>query len=412
MKIFTLLCALLFAVAVRADWPQFRGPDGQGHSDEKNLPLEWSATKNVVWKQALPGAGWSSPIVSKGQIFVTTALPGVDGGPSLHALALDAKSGKILWDVEVFKSAETKARPVHGKNSQASSTPIIEGDRLWVHFGHNGIACLDRSGKTLWRNNGFSYDPVHGNGSSPILVDDKIVFNADGAENPAVYALDKNSGELRWKFARNATVNQKFSFSTPLLITVNNQKQIITPGSGAVWALDPQDGKELWRVRYGGGYSVVPRPVFGHGLLFVATGFNRADLLAIRPDGSGDVTDTHIAWRTTRGAPLTPSLILHGDELYAVADNGLASCWDAKTGKVHWQEQIGGNFSASLLAAEDRLYLQSEAGVGTVLQLGKTFSKLATNDLGERTLASYAATDGALFIRTDGHLYRVANAAP
>ena len=409
MNLFKLLCILVLATgaARAADWTEFRGPTGQGHADAAKLPIEWSPTKNVVWKQSVPGSGWSSPVVSRGQVFLTTALPGNDGGPSLHALAFDAANGRPLWDVEVFTSTETKPRQMHSKNSQASPTPVVEGDRLWVHFGHHGIACLDRTGKILWRNISLGYAPEHGNGSSPILVDDKVIFNADGSSEPFVAALNKNTGEVVWKFARNVSVNQKFSFSTPLVITVNDKKQIISPGSGAVSALDPKDGHEIWRVRYGGGYSVVPRPVYGQGLVFIATGFNRADILAIRPDGQGDVTESHIAWRTTRGAPLTPSLLVHGEELYAIADNGVASCFDAKTGKVHWQERIGGNYSASPIAAEGRLYLQSEAGLATVLKLGQTFEKLAENDLEERTLSSYAVADDALFIRTAEHLYRI-----
>lgn len=393
------------------EWTEFRGSTGQGHSSATGLPLEWSATKNVVWKRAVPGAGWSSPVVSRGQVFLTTGLPGNDGGTSLHALAFDSATGRILWDVEVFTSAETRRRAMHDKNTQASPTPIIEGERVFVHFGHHGIACLSRNGKTLWRNNSLGYEPMHGNGGSPIIVDDKIVYNADGASDPFVVALNKNTGQQVWKVARTAQVSQKFSFCTPLLITVNGQQQIISPGSGAVSALDPQDGHEIWRVRYGGGYSVVPRPVYGQGLVFIATGFNRADILAIRPDGHGDVTETNIAWRTTKGAPLTPSLLLNGEELYAVSDSGLASCFEAKTGKVYWQESIDGNYSASPVAAEGRLYLQSESGVGTVLQLGQQFVKLATNTLEERTLSSYAVAENALFIRTAGNLYRVANLA-
>jgi outer membrane protein assembly factor BamB len=190
---------------------------------------------------------------------------------------------------------------------------------------------------------------------------------------------------------------------------VDGRTQVISPASGAVSALDPADGHELWRARYGGGYSVVPRPVFAHGLVFIGTGYNRADLLAVRVDGTGDVTDTHIAWRTAKGAPLTPSVVVVGDELYAVNDAGIASCFDARTGKVHWQERIEGNYSASPVAAEGRIYFLSENGIGTVLRAGPKFEKLATNKLNERTLASYAIADGAIFIRTDHNLFRIAN---
>lgn len=407
-KILIVLALSIQTSQAQGEWPEFRGSTTQGHSTATNLPIEWSTTKNVIWKQAIPGFGWSSPIVSRNQGFLTTGIPDNNGGPSLHALCLDAKNGKILWDKEVFTPNETKTARIHDKNSQASPTPIIDGDKLYVHFGHHGTACLDRQGKILWRNNELSYEPVHGNGGSPIIVGGKLIFHADGASEPFITALDKNNGKVLWKVNRNTQAGSKFSFSTPLLITVNGQEQIISPHSGAVAAYDPKDGREIWRVRYGQGYSVVPRPVFGHGLLFVTTGFNRADLLAIRPDGQGDVTETHIAWRTTKGAPLTPSLLLIGEELYAVSDNGLASCWDAKTGKVHWQEKVEGNYSASPLAADGKIYLQNETGTGTILKQGQTFEKLATNSLEERTLASYAVAGNALFIRTERHLYNIA----
>lgn len=405
---FVILCARGVFAATTADaWPEFRGPTAQGHATGTNLPLEWSTTKNVMWKQPVAGTGWSSPVIGQGRIYLTTGVATPGGGPALRTLCLEVASGKTLWDTEVFTAAETEAQPIHNKNSPASPSPIVEGDRVYVHFGHHGTACLDRAGKIIWRNNQIRYDPVHGNGGSPLLVDDLLVLNADGARDPVVVALDKKSGAIRWKVPRNVKVNSTFSFCTPLLITVNGRKQIITPGSGAVTALDPADGHELWRVRYGQGYSVVPRPVLAHDLLFIATGFNRADLLAIRTDGEGDVTDTHIAWKTTKGAPLTPSVVVVGEELYAVNDAGLASCFDAKTGKVHWQEKIDGNYSASPLAAEGRIYFQNETGVGTVLAASTTFTKLATNNLEERTFASYAVAENSFFIRTEKHLYRI-----
>ena len=394
----------------QGDWTQFRGTTGQGLSAAKNLPIEWSAAKNVAWKQAIPGLGWSSPVVRRGRIFLTTAETDGEGGPSLRALCLDAATGRVLWNTEVFKSTETQAKPMNGKNSHASPTPVLEDSRLYVHFGHNGTACLDLDGKIVWRMNSLRYPPTHGNGGSPILVGDKLVYCADAASDPSIVALDKATGKVRWKVKRETQAKNKFSFSTPLLITVKGQPQIISPGSGVVSALDPKDGHEIWRVCYGNGYSVVPRPVFGQGLVFISTGFNRADILAIRPDGRGDVTDTHVAWRTTKGAPLTPSMLLVGKELYAVSDDGLASCFDAKTGKVNWQERLGGKYSASPLAAGGRIYLQNESGTGTVLKPGKTFTTLATNSLEERSLASYAVVDGALFIRTAENLYRIATA--
>lgn len=398
----------LVAAPSSSGWPEFRGPTAQGHSTVTALPLTWSPTDNVAWKAPVPGSGWSSPVVADGKIYLTTGIVADGVGTSLRTLCFDAATGQPLWDTEVFKPTEVpEQQPLHSKNSPASPTPILAGDRLYVHFGHHGIACLDTSGKILWRNNSFRYNAVHGNGGSPVLVAGHLVFAADGARDPAVLALSAATGELAWKSPRTTAVRQTFSFCTPLVIEVAGQPQVIIPGAGGVSALDPRDGKELWRALYGSGYSVVPRPVFAHGLVFVATGYNRADLLAIKADGSGDVTDTHIAWKTTKGAPLTPSVVVVGDELYAVNDAGIATCWDARTGEVHWQQRIDGNFSASPLAAGDRLYFQSETGIGTVLKTGKTFEKLAVNKLEERSLASFAVIDRALLIRTAAHLYRI-----
>ena len=313
----------------------------------------------------------------------------------------------MLWDREVFAGPGIEAQPLHRKNSPASPTPLLADGRVYVHFGHHGSACLDREGRILWRNNELRYDPVHGNGGSPVLAGDLLISHADGAKDPFVIALDRKTGAVRWRTARTVRPKQTFSFATPLLVGEGAAAQLISPASGAVAALDPRDGRELWHVRYGGGFSVVPRPVAGHGLVFVATGYARADLLAIRLGGSGDVTDTHVAWRTTKGAPLTPSLVLDGDELYGVSDMGVATCWDARTGTVHWQEKLEGGYSASPLLADGRIYFQNENGLGTVLAVGREFRRLATNPLGERTLASYAVTGRALLIRTESRLYRI-----
>jgi len=387
-------------------WPEFRGPTGQGHAATARLPLEWSDTRNIAWKQAIPGRGWSSPALQDGRVFLTTAVGGNGGSTlSLRALCLDEASGKIFWDVEVFGGRQPTG--IHLKNSHASPTPLVAGDRVYVHFGHQGTACLDLEGKVLWRQTSLSYPPVHGSGGSPILVGDALIFSCDGGRDPFVVALDKSTGKVLWKTKRITSAKKTFSFSTPLLITVSGQAQVISPGSGVVCAFDPRSGRELWRVRYGEGYSVVPRPVFGHGMLFIATGFDTPTVMAIRPDGKGDVTATHVVWTLKKSAPNTPSLLLAGDELYMVSDGGIASCVDAQTGRVHWQERIGGNYSASPIYANGRIYFQNEEGTGVVVKAGREFEKLASNALGERTLASYAASDRALFIRAEQHLYKV-----
>jgi outer membrane protein assembly factor BamB len=404
----TGLLGLISTSARAGDWPQLRGPDGQGHAEEPGLPVLWDSARNVAWKAALPGSGWSSPIVWKGRVYLTAAVPqapGRAGGLSLRALSLDARTGKILWDREVFHQPAGSA-PIHPKNSHASPTPLTDGERLYVHFGHQGTACLSLDGRLIWSNRELTYAPVHGNGSSPILCDDVLVFSCDGGDKRFVAALDRTTGKVRWKANRPGQPSRNFSFSTPLLIEYQGRKQVVSPASDMVLAYDPATGKELWKVRYSG-YSVIPRPVFGHGLVFVSTGFDSPTLLAIRPDGTGDVTDSHVAWKTKKGAPLTPSPLLAGDELYLLSDGGTLTCLDARGGTEHWHERIGGAYSASPLYAGGKIYVQSEEGVGTVIAAGTRFKQLGRSSLGERSLASPAAADGALFIRTEKHLYRI-----
>jgi outer membrane protein assembly factor BamB len=386
-----------------ADWSQFRGPDGQGHATVGHLPTAWGTT-NIVWRVEIPGGGWSSPIIHGETLYLTTAVVGDGGNQSLRALALDTHSGKTFWITEVFSATPVRG---HQKNSHASATPLTDGERLYVHFGPYGTAALDMKGKVLWRNSSLKYSSVHGNGGSPILAGNALIFSCDGADDPFIVALNKTNGDVLWKTARTTKPKKTFSFSTPLEIVVNGQTQIISPTSGGVMAYDPQSGAEIWRVRYPEGYSVVPRPVFAHGLIFVSSSFDRPALYAIRPDGKGEVTDTHIVWSASKGAPNTPSPLVVGDEIYFVSDAGIMTCADAKTGSVYWQERVGGNYSASPVFGDGKLFVQSEEGVGTVLKPGKKFEILAKNDLKERSLASYAIDEGVIYIRTEKHLLRI-----
>ncbi len=406
---FALLLAITLTCPGRAeDWPQFRGPTGQGLYSGP-LPRQWGPGRNIAWKTAIPGKGWSSPVVCAGRVYLTTAIPiGQDpaGDQSLCALCLDAATGKQLWRREVFHEDAATAPRVHSKNSHASPTAVTDGRRLYVHFGHQGTACLDRDGNVLWRNAGLHYNPVHGNGGSPVLADGLLVFSCDGSDRQFVVALDADTGRVHWRTDRRVDYFKKFSFSTPLVISVAGRKQVVSPGSGAVCAYDLRTGQEVWRVRYNG-YSVIARPVSAHGLVFVSTGYDWPRLLAIRTGGRGDVTTTHVAWTLRRGVPQNPSPLVVGDDLYTISDDGMASCLDARTGKVYWQERVGGNFSASPLYAAGTIYAQDEDGTAVLLKAGHTFARIGRNALGERALASFAAADGALFIRTEKHLYRV-----
>ena len=404
-------CSLAFfhaaARAGETEWPQFRGPTGQGISAAVHVPVEWSATSHVAWQVEVAGRGWSSPVLSRGRLYLTAAVG--DADKTLHALCLDAADGRVLWDTEIFRPDAASAAAMHPKNSPASGTPVVTADRLYVHFGHMGTAALDLAGKVVWRQTELAYSPVHGTGGSPILVGDALIFNCDAAKDPFVAALDAATGAVRWKTPRNSPAKKPFSFSTPLAIQVAGATQIISPGSGFVGGFDVKDGRELWRVGYGEGYSVIPRPVFAHGLLFVSSSFDAAVLYAIKPDGaSGDASATNIAWSSRKAAPHSASTLVLGDELYFVSDAGVATCADARTGDVLWSERLGGGFSASPVAAEGRVYFQNEAGVGFVVKAGKTFELLAKNDLGERTLASPAVADGALFLRSETRLWKIA----
>lgn len=407
----TLISLLLPAVLQAEDWPEFRGPTGQGHSSARGLPIRWSTTESVKWKQAIPGKGWSSPAAVGNRIFLTTAVPRVTNdepsGFALRVLCLSAADGSVSWDTLIAEQP-ADAPQIHGKNSHASPSPIVHGDRIYVHFGHQGTACLDLHGKVIWMNSEIKYSPVHGNGGSPAISGEHMVFSCDGGDNPFVVALNLKSGRVSWRTPRACEAAKKFAFSTPLVIDVNGRMQVISPGSHSVNSFDLTTGRELWRVRYEG-YSVIPRPVFGQGLVFVSTSYDAPEVLAIRPDGEGDVTETHIAWRQKKAAPHTPSLLLQGEELYMVSDGGIASCLDASTGRQHWQQRLGGNYSASPLLAENRIYFQNETGLGTVVRAGKKFEQLATNNMNEPTLASYGVTGNDFLIRTESSLYRIGN---
>jgi outer membrane protein assembly factor BamB len=403
--------ALLLVVRAHAeDWPEFRGPTGQGLYTGKPLPLNWGLDTNLIWRVAIPGRGWSSPVIVGSRVYLTTAVvtDEVKDHVSLRAMCLDSETGKIIWDREVFKQNGETAPMIHQKNSHASPTPIVRDKRLYVHFGHQGTACLDLDGKIIWTNRELTYDPKHGNGGSPVLFDSKLIFSADGNDQQFIVALNAGTGKVVWKTDRGTDKSRiyQFSFGTPLVIHAAGKDQVVSQGSGVINSFDAKTGKELWRVG-DDGWSVIPRPVFGHGMVFACTGFVRGQLLAIKLDGNGDVTDTHVAWKFERAVPNTPSPLLVGDEIYMIGDGGVATCLDAKTGKAHWQERIAGTHSASPIHAGGRIYCLSEDGVGTVLQAGTTFKVLAKNELKERALASFAAADGSLFVRSAGHLYRI-----
>jgi outer membrane protein assembly factor BamB len=286
----------------------------------------------------------------------------------------------------------------------------VTADRLYVHYGHLGTAALDLSGKVLWRQT-IAYKPAHGNGGSPVLFDGLLIFNCDGLADPFVCALDAGTGELKWKTPRNSPARKKFAVATPQVIKLaSGAAQLVSPGSGFVGAYDPKDGREIWRVRYGEGYSVVPRPAFADGVVVLSSGYDKPVTYAIKVDdgATGDVTNSRVLWKSHKAAPCTPSPLIIDGAVYLMSDNGFASCCDLKTGKVHWTQRLEGEYSSSPVYAEGRVYFQSEGGVAYVVKAAKTFEQLAENDIGERCLASYAVADGALYIRSEHHLWKIA----
>ena len=410
----SFVLAFLSVLTSAQDWTKFRGPTGDGHVTVKSIPLKWSDTENVKWKVSVPGKGWSSPVISKGKIYLTSAVAegdnqdAADVSRELRVICYDSSNGKEIWDTKVFEQKPLK-RPIHHKNSHASPTPIIEGGKVYVHFGHMGSACLDLKGKILWKNNELKYDPIHGNGGTPIIVDNRFFYSADASTNPFVVALDKNTGNVLWKKLRSETAqSRKFSFSTPTLISMGGSSQIISPASGAVFSYDSKTGEELWSVDYGG-WSVIPKPGVYKNMIYVGTGYERAHILGIRVDekSKGNVTESHVEWEITKRAPNTPSFMVVDDLLYFISDGGIATCVEPLTGEVIWQERTAGPISASPVHFNGMIYFLDEQGKTTVIKAGRKFEIIAENKIKERTLASFGISEGAIYIRSEKSLFRI-----
>jgi outer membrane protein assembly factor BamB len=418
------------ALGSRLTWPQFRGPRGDGHAQANNLPVRWNAFRNIAWQTSLPGSGWSSPLVVGDRIWVTAAQPKTltaeeqvkrlatfpaeqseslraYGSVALFALELAADTGKLVRRIELFTCDDPPI--IHHVNSYASPTPVTDGDRMYCHFGAVGTVAVDmRSGETLWRRR-FVVDEITGGGNSPILAGDRLIFSCDGTDAQYVIALNKATGETVWKTNRPPieAMEPKYrrAFSSPLMVETGGRELAVVPGAQWVVAYDPRDGKEVWRVNYGDGHAVVPRPVFANGLVYCCTGYPKPQIWAIRVDGQGDVTDSHVAWTNDRQVSEIASPILVGDELYMVSVIGVASCLDARTGETRWQKRLGGNHAASPLFADGKLYFVSEDGATTVLKPGREFAELARNQGTGIHMASPAAFDSSLLFRSSEGLY-------
>ena len=392
-----------------ADWASFRGPSGDGVSRARKLPLKWSATENIAWKTPIQGQGWSSPVLRDGVLYITNAVAKnaevVPTSYQLNTIAINAQSGKVLWNINVFDQPIGSAK-IHSKNSHASPTPIVTPTHVFVHFGHLGTACLTLKGEVVWKTLASEYSPVHGNGGTPILHDGKLYFSVDGKSKTLVICLDAVTGDTVWEFDRQSVASRKFSFTTPVIIEVGGKPQLISPASDIVQAIDPQSGKLIWQVKYDG-YSLIPKPVYHNGLLYVCTGYNTPWLYCIDPTGKGDVTDTHVRWNIQRQIPHTPSLILDDGKLFMISDRGIGTCLNASTGETIWQERVGGNYSASPILNNGNIYFTSEQGDTTIIKAAEQYQVVAKNALGQATLASLAVAEGVIYIRTESHLYRI-----
>ena len=421
MKSNLILAASVAALPVLAgnQWPQFRGPDGNGHSDARNLPVTWSEKENLKWKTALHDRAWSSPVILDGQIWLTTAT---EDGRKLYALCVDQATGKIVHDLKLFDVDTPQF--AHKFNTYASPSPVLEPGRVYITFGSPGTACLDaRTGQVLWQRRDLECNHFRGAGSSPILHGDLLIMNFDGSDHQFVLALDKKTGQTRWRADRSidfkdlkdgkpgADGDWRKAYSTPHVAVFDGQPVLISIGAKAAYGYNPITGQEYWRLEERTSHSCASRPVVGQGYIFYPTGFSRGQVLAVRPGGRGDITETHVSWRATKGVPQKPSLLLVNDLLFMVSDGGVAGCLEALTGKEIWSERVGGNHSASPVYAEGRIYFCNEEGKTTVIEAGRQFNKLADNKLDEGFMASPAIAGQALYLRTRTHLYRIEKTA-
>jgi outer membrane protein assembly factor BamB len=418
-----------------AFWPEFRGPGGNGIVPEGKAPTRWSETENVTWKTPLPGKGWSSPVVVDGQIWLTTAIEveaneqeqrellvasGVEErkfkelqtkkAVTLKALCVDLKTGALLKEIELANIPTPS--PIHHFNSYASPTAVIDGAHVICHFGTFGTYCLNRAdGALVWQQT-IKLEHGVGPGSSPMIHGDRLILICDGTDAQFVTALDKNTGAPLWKTPRPPmdaeTGDRMKSYCTPIAITDDRgREQLICMGSQWLVSLAPDTGKELWRVRHGTGFSVVPRPVFGNGMVYVCTGYGKPQLWAVKVDGEGDVTATHVVWTETKRIPAKPSPLLVGSDLFVTDDAGIVSCFDAADGTLRWQERLGGNFTASPILAGGKLYFAGESGKVTLLEPSAAFEIAAENEVDGKLMASPVVVDGILLLRTEEALYRI-----
>lgn len=414
MRASTIVSVAFFSACsslAQANWPDWRGPTSDGRSDATGLPLTWSETENILWKTPIHNLGHSTPVVWGDQIWLTTATK---DGRALYAVCIDLNTGAVVHDIEVFQPTEPQR--INPNNSYATPSVVVEEGRAYVHYGTFGTACLDsKTGDVLWRRTDLNCDHLQGPASSPVLFDDLVILHFEGIDVQFIAALDKKTGNTVWRINRPPEIYDNVepvflrkAYHTPVIVEVDGKAQLVSNGALLVTGHEPQTGKELWRVVYGVD-STISRIVSGHGLFFVNCGGapNAAQLWAVRQGGVGDVTESHVVWKMTEDVPLEGSPVLVGDLLYTMSDRGVLICLEAKTGKTVWTERLSGNYGASLLYADNRIYISSMQGKTTVIEPGPTFRVLAVNELDGGFWASPAVADESLLLRTKTHLYRI-----
>lgn len=410
LPVLVLASSCLAPAPQDAPWPDYRGPGMDGQVLGAELALTWDEERNVTWKVPVHGRGWSSPVVAEGRVWLTTAEA---DGARLSVLAYDLASGETLVDRVLFEVSEPE--PVNKLNSYASPSPVVGPGRVYVHFGTYGTACLDSAtGKTLWKREDLHCDHMEGPGSSPLLLEDRLILTMDGGDSQNLLALNLATGKTLWSAERSVeldgfTPDLRKAYHTPIVTEIDGKQQLLSSGAQATYGYDPATGKELWRVRFKG-FSMASRTSVYRDRMIVNTGFMRPELWCLRLGGQGDVTASHVLWRNTRGAPTMASNVIVEGRLYQVSDRGMASCIDLDTGKTLWQERLGADHCASPIHCAGRIYFFDRDGGTTVIKPGEEFEVLAESRLDAGFMASPAVAGNALILRSETHLYRIEEA--
>ncbi len=400
-----VLMSTLSPVAWSDNWPEFRGPTGDGQALDSNPPIKIDDSV-VRWKTPIHGKGWSSPVVWDDQIWLTTAT---EDGTKMSVICVDRQSGKIVHD-KVLVENESPAF-CHAMNSYATPTPVVEAGRVYVHFGSYLTACLDtKNAEVIWQRKDLKCDHYRGPASSPIIHGDKLFVAYDGFDVQYVVALDKNTGETVWKQARDIDYgtdngDRMKAYCTGQVIEVDGQEQLIYPSAMATIAYDPSNGEPLWRV-YHDGMNASARPLYGNGLVFITNGMG--SMVAVRPTGKGDVTGTHIAWSDRKGVAKKSSQLLIDGLLYMNSDDGVISCREPETGEIVWQKRAGGEIAASPIYAGGRMYVFGIDGTILTIKPGREYELLAETKLGDGFMASPAVVGDEMILRSKSHLYLIA----